>query len=342
MARLYQAKNMTELYDQLCESLIYGKSEDLTIESTIDVQIHDIVAEAESMDWDFDLKDAWVTPQRWTMMVRQYIDPIQLQAWIRRITEKIGKGNRGVAAFRTNIVKPRGGAASGSKNQETRVWGSCMLNITYKAIPQPQITLWSRTSYLGYIGALDMSVAWMVGKYLAHELGLEMKDIKFVWINQAVQWHNFKSLAYLLNNHDEEKREHYRRLMIEPSEGLTREEKREILTYPAIKLSRKWLQKVIKDDQSGKHYGDITYNTLRRIVRRFHTEVYGFEYAKQFEGWSKHKKGPKTGEDKEFFKAYDVLPSIPIDSLDFKAIGLPFGPSYGGSFVGGAEEEDDE
>ena len=342
MVRVYHAPNMTELYDQVTDSLVYGKSEELTIESTIDVQIHDIIAEADTMEWEFDLKDAWITKQRWSMMVRQYIDPVQLQAWIKRITSKTGKSGRGVAAFRTNIVKPRGGAASGATNQESRVWGSCMLNITYKAIPQPQITLVSRTSYLGYIGALDVSVAWMVGRYLAKELGIEMKDMKFVWINQAIQWHNFKSLAYLLNHHDETRRAHFRRLMIEPSDNLTRDEKRELLTYPALKLSRKWLRKVIEDDAQGKHYGDFTYNTLRRIVRRFHTEVYGYDKALEFEGWSKYKTGPMKGQDKEFFKAYEPLPSIDVKSLDFSCIGLPFGTSYGEAYVGGGEEDDDE
>ena len=291
------------------------------------------------MEWEFDLKDAWITKQRWSMMVRQYIDPVQLRAWVNRITEKIGSTNRGVAAFRTNIVKPRGGAASGATNQESRVWGSCMLNITYKAIPQPQITLFSRTSYLGYIGALDVSVAWMVGRYLAKELGIELKDMKFVWVNQAIQWHNFKSLAYLLNHPNDAKRTHFRRLMIEPSSELNVAEKRELLTYPALRLSRKWLQKVIKDDNEGKHYGDFSYNTLRRIVRRFHTEVYGYEKALTFEGWSVYKTGPKEGQQKEFFKAYEPLPSIPIETLDFSPIGLPYGQAYGSKFVGGEEED---
>ncbi|TXI09510.1 MAG: hypothetical protein E6Q68_10125 [Polynucleobacter sp.] len=341
MVRAYRAKNMTELYDQLTDSLVHGRSEDLTIESTIDVQIHDIIAEADTMEWDFDLKDAWITKQRWSMMVRQYIDPVQLKAWIERITAKTGKSGRGVAAFRTNIVKPRGGAASGATNQESRVWGSCMLNITYKAIPQPQITLISRTSYLGYIGALDVSVAWMVGRYLAKELGIEMKDMKFVWVNQAVQWHNFKSLAYLLNHANEEKRTHYRRLMIEPSSELTVKEKREILDHPALRLSRKWLQKVIKDDQAGRTLGDMTYNTLRRIVRRFHTEVYGYEVAKQYEGWSLYKSGPMKGQQKEFFKAYEPLPSVPIQTLDLSPIGMPLAGHYGTDFVGGDDEDDD-
>lgn len=340
--RHYQAKTMTELYDQLTDSLIHGTEEDLDIISGVDVQIHDIVAEADSMEWDFDFKSAWLTKSRWSMMVRQYLDAEELEAWIGRVTSKIGTKNRGIAVLRTKIVKPRGGAATGHTNKETRSWGSCMLNISYKALPVPQITLYSRTSYLGYIGALDVSVAWMVGKYLAKELGIPLSKMKFVWVNQAIQWHNFKSLAYMLNHVNPEKREQYRRYLIEPSSALTGVEKRTILSHPAIRLSRKWLQKVIKEDNEGRTYGDMTYNTFRRIVRRFHTEVYGEEYAKQFEGWSYHKRGPKEGEEKEFFKVYRLLPSVKVDSLDLSPIGMPISRSYGEPFVGGDDDDFDD
>jgi hypothetical protein len=333
---------MTELYDKLTSSLIHGKEEDLDIISTVDVQIHDIIGEADSMDWDFDFKSAWLTKSRWSMMVRQYLDPEELEAWIGQCTSKIGVGNRGIAVLRTKIVKPRGGAATGHTNKQTRTWGSCMLNISYKALPVPQITLYSRTSYLGYIGALDLSVAWVVGKYLAKELGIDVKQMKFVWVNQAIQWHNFKSLAYMLNHVDEKIRVAYRRLLIEPSSELGVEEKREILKHPAIKLSRKWLQKVINEDKAGRTYGDMTYNTFRRIVRRFHTEVYGEEYAKQFEGWSFWKKGDKLGEQKEFFKLYKLLPSVKVDKLDFAAIGMPISRSYGEPFIGGSEDDSND
>lgn len=340
--RHYTAPTMTELYQQLTDSLIFGTEKDLDIISTVDVQIHDVIAEADSMDWDFDFKSAWLTKSRWSMMVRQYIDPEELEAWIGRVTSRIGTKGRGIAVLRTKVVKPRGGAATGHTNKETRAWGSCMLNISYKALPVPQITLYSRTSYLGYIGALDISVAWMVGKYLAKELGIDLKKIKFVWVNQAIQWHNFKSLAYMLNHSDEEARDQYRRYLIEPSTSLGVEEKRTILSHPAIKLSRKWLQKVVKEDQAGRTYGDMTYNTFRRIVRRYHTEVYGEEYAKGFEGWSYHKKGPKQGEQKEYFKHYPLLPSVKVDSLDFSPIGMPITRKYGEPFVGGGEDDDDE
>lgn len=333
---------MTQLHDSICTKLITAPEDKLDVITSVDVQIHNVIAEAESMQWTFDLKDMWLTPARWTMMVNQYIDREDLEAWIGQCTGKIGTRGRGIAVMRTKTVKARGGAATGHTNKETRRWGSCMLAVSYKARPRPQVTLYSRTSYLGYIGALDLSVAWMCGRYLAKEMGIAVEDISFVWMNEAVQWHNFKSLAYLLNHHDEELRESYRRLMMSPKEDLINSEKRLILGAPALKLSRKWLQKVIAEDEAGRTYGDMTYNTFRRIVRRFHTEVLGYEAAQQFEGWSYYKKGEKEGEQKEFFKAYGPLPSTPVETLDFTRLGMPITRSYGQPFVGGEEEDEDD
>jgi hypothetical protein len=333
---------MTELHDVLCESLINAAPDELDMITSVDVQIHDVMAEAKSMDWDFDMKSTWLTKSRWSMMTRQYLEPEEVDAWIDRCTSKIGTKGRGIAVLRTKVVKPRGGAATGHTNKESRRWGSCMLNISYKAKPYPQITLHSRTSYLGYIGALDLSVAWMLGKYLADAMGVDVKTFAFVWHNEAIQWHNFKSLAFMLNHTDPKKQKEYRRLLIEPSSALTTPEKRKVIGSPAIKLSRKWLQKVVKEDEAGRTYGDMSYNTFRRIVRRYHTEVYGEEYAKQFEGWSYYKTGPKAGEQKEYFKFYGLLPSTKIDKLDLSPIGMPAGRKYGEPFVGGDEDDSDD
>lgn len=340
--RMYQAGTMTELHDMLCDSLINAKESELDVISSVDVQIHDVIAHADSMAWDFDMKNMWLTKSRWSMMVKQYIDPEELEAWIGRCTAKIGTKGRGIAVMRTKIVKPRGGAATGHTNKETRTWGSCMLAISYKALPKPQITLYSRTSYLGYIGALDLSVAWMAGRYLAKELGIKVEDIAFTWNNSAIQWHNFKSLAYMLNNTDPTDRDEYRELMMMPGKELSNDQKRRILDSPTLKLSRKWLQKVMKEDASGMTYGDMTYNTYRRIRRRFHTEVLGYKAAQAFEGWSYYKKGPKEGEQKEFFKAYLELPSQKMEDLDFSAIGMPISRVYGSPFIGGDDMEDEE
>lgn len=340
--RLYSGATMTELHQTLCDSLIWAKPSELDMITSVDVQIHDVIAEAESMAWEFDMKSMWLTKSRWSMMVRQYIDPEELQAWINQCTGKIGTRGRGIAVMRTKTVKPRGGAATGHTNKETRRWGSCMLAISYKAQPRPQITLYSRTSYLGYIGALDLTVAWVCGRYLAKAMGIKVEDIAFVWMNQAIQWHNFKSLAYMLNNPDREMANRYRRLLTAKSDELGVEDKRAILSHPALKLSRKWLRKVVMEDEQGRTYGDMNYNTFRRIVRRFHTEVHGENYAKQFEGWSYYKKGPKEGEQKEYFKFYPLLPSVRADTLDFAPIGMPLAGGYGVEYTGDNMEEDDD
>lgn len=323
--RAFRAPTLTTLHDKLCHTIVHAGPEDLDVISGVDVQMHNVIAEARSMEWDFDLKNLWLTPSRWTMMVRQYVPRDAFIAWIEKSTRYIGKDGRGIAMLRTHEVKPRGGEAFG--NKETRRWGSCMLAVSYKAQPAPQITLYSRTSYLGYLSGLDVSVAWMCGKYLAAELGIPVEEMRFVWMNEAMQYHNFKSMAYLLNHPDPEKRKQYRR-WLRYSETKLRDlgDWDYVNSRPALQLTRKWLQKLILDDQNGKTLGDMTYNTYRRIRRRYHTEVLGYERAQQFEGWSYYKNGPKKGEPKEFFKAYQPLESCLISSLDFKGIHLPFNP----------------
>lgn len=340
--RTFQAATLTELHDQMCSALVEATEDQLDVISTVDVQIHNVIAQADSMEWDFDLKNMWLTKSRWSMMVNQYIDADELKAWVDQITSKIGVKGRGIAMMRTKIVKPRGGAATGHTNKETRRWGACMLAISYKAIPEPQITLYSRTSYLGYIGALDLSVAWMVAKTLGEAMGMKPSDFKFVWMNEAVQWHNFKSLAFLLNHPEKKRRKAYRRLLMKPLKKLTEDEIQTLKDSPALTLSRKWLAKVIKEDKDGVTYGDMTYNTYRRIRRRWHTEVHGFEFAEQFEGWSYYKTGEKKGEQKEFFKAYKPLPHTHISTLDFSCLKLPKDALSGAEFVGGGLEDDDD
>lgn len=343
----WRAETMTELHEKICQKLVHSTADQLDIISAVDVQVHNVVCEAMSMDWDFDMKTMWLTPSRWSMMCRQYIDPEALEIFLEKITSKMGPKGRGIAALRTNMVKARGGTT----NKETRRWGSCMLAITYKSVPAPQITLYSRTSYLGYLGALDMTVAWMVGRYVAEALKLDMSEMRFVWYNDAMQFHNFKSLAYLFNALDPEKAAFYKRALVCHKEELTKAEKKEIVISPALKLCRVWMQRIVKEDEEHKTYGDMSYNTYRRIRRRYHTEVYGLDHAKQFEGWShwkekdSAKKGfTEVGGQREFYKAYGPLPSTRAIDLDFRQLGLPLKEVAGIAlpYSGDDDEDDDE
>lgn len=338
--KTYHAPTLTELHDQMCRHIVNASADELDVITTVDVQIHNVIAEADSMAWEFDLKNMWLTPARWTMMCNQYIDPDELKIWLEKCSTKIGTKGRGIGMMRTRTVAARGGPAQG--NKETRRWGSCMLAISYKAKPRPQITLYSRTSYLGYLGAMDLSVAWMCGRYLAQAMGIKVEDISFVWMNEAIQYHNFKSMAYLLNHPDKKERKRYRRLILGKEKKFKPGDAEALEASPALRLTRKWMQSTLQLDKDGKTLGDMSYNTYRRIRRRFHTEVMGLEYAKRFEGWSVYKTGDKKGENKEFFKAYGELPHTPIQKLDFSRIGLPLTGVTPVDYDGGDDENDEE
>jgi len=290
------------------------------------------MAMADSMDWEFNLRDFWLSKSRWSMMVKQYIDPEAFKTWLDIATQHIGVDRRGVALMRTREVLARGGGAYG--NKQSRRWGSCMLGISYKALPAPQITLYSRTSYLGYLSAMDLSVAWMCGNYLGSVIGMPVEEMKFMWFNEALQFHNFKSLAYMLCNIDEKKARYYQNLL--ENKNPDDEAKAKIAACPAILMSRKWLQKLIAEDDRGESYGVTNYNTYRRIRRRYHTEVKGYPYGEQFEGWSYYRAkdkvvkagGAQPGEQKEWFPRYKLLPSCNVKDLDFSTIKVPLGVDF--------------
>lgn len=307
--RVYHEPTMTKLHRAVTDPLFKSTRDQLDEYNSVDVQIHDVVAQADSLEWDLDLADMWLTSARWTTMIRQYVNPEQFLMWLDTSATRVGTNNRGIAMLRTNTVEPK----RQSNGKVTRRWGSCMLAISYKALPHPQITLHSRTTYLGYIGALDLSVAQTCGRYVAEALDLQESDIRFVWMNEATQWHGFKSLAYLFAYAPKaaalcERRE------------LTPREERFVESRPGLLIARKWLQKVRREyEDEGRMYGDEKYNTFLRIVRRYHTQVHGHEYAKQFESLSVN-----ATEDGKIKKAYGLLPSCKISTLDFRKLdGVP-------------------
>ncbi|MGH9907070.1 MAG: hypothetical protein ACRD8U_15985, partial [Pyrinomonadaceae bacterium] len=160
------------MHSRLCNRLVFATPDELDVISNVDVQLHNTISFAKSLEWDFDLKSLWLTKSRWSMMCKQYLVGAELEQWIDRCTSKVGNSGRGIAVLRTKVVNARGGAATGHTNKESRRWGSCMLALSYKASPRPQITLYSRTSYLGYLSALDLSIAWMAARYIAKDLGI--------------------------------------------------------------------------------------------------------------------------------------------------------------------------
>ncbi|MGE3487398.1 MAG: hypothetical protein AB7L09_21980 [Nitrospira sp.] len=305
---LYSADTATDLHEDMCDRLAYGESKTMDLITSVDVQQHNVVGVAESFEWMFDLRDLWLTKSRWTTMVRQYINPIALETWLNTIEKKLKGRKRGVSIMRTNEVQQQSGPTrDGSRTRVWRAWGSCMLAIGYRALPRPQITLHSRTSYLGYIGALDMSVAYVCAKQIAERVGIEVEDIQFVWHLECAQFHAFKSLAYLLA--EEGAREDFLALRVGEDTAMDQVTKRRT---PSLYIARKWMNQFEQNDKDGVTYGDMNFGQTRRIRKRYHTEVLGYQYGAPYEGGD-HRSASQN-------RRFKPLPSCRVDDLDFSCL----------------------
>jgi hypothetical protein len=291
-------KTVTQLHDRMTHRLAYSSAEELDFWSTVDVHFCNVMLRAESFDFQFDLKDLWLTHSRWTTLARQYINPHALDSWLDLIEDRMsrgGKQSRGMALMRTNQVQPRT-----KQKKVSRRWGSCMLAISFRRQPEPQITLYSRTSYFGYLAALDITVAQTCARLISERIGVAVEDMSFVWMMEDAQF-SFKSMAYLFNNPE----------YSADLESCNVDDKTEQLNHPGLFLSAKWFDTFRKEDENGVLYGDMTWGACRRIRRRWHTEVFGYEYGEQFEG------GTLTDSQS---KRFQPLISVPSNTLTFDCL----------------------
>lgn len=293
MLHKFTFENLTDLHFGLCQRLLYAPADRLDDYNSVDVQLHNVTAYAGSIRYDTQLDRVWVAPQRWNTLIRQYIDPHSLNEWLDTIEVAFPGSKRGIAVLRTNTVEKRKGGKG-----TTRRWGSCMLSLSFRRKPRPQITLHSRTSYLGYLSLLDLAVPYVCAKLIANRIGIDHEEISFVWSLEMAQFHGCRCLAYPLGDPAT-----YNRFLAH-SAG-----KHE---YPALFLARKFHDMFSRQDEEGVLYEEMNFSSVRRLRKRWHSQVYGVDYAKQF----------ATYDGKSDSKAYAILPSVHVDALDFSAIGV--------------------
>ena len=288
-------KDITELRREFTRSMLYARPEELDLITSADIQVHDVMLKARSMEYDHDLKHTWVTISRWNALIRQYLDPDSVEGWLGMIEAKLQGRKRGLSFMRTKQVAMR----SNNKGREWRRWGSCMLGFGYRAMPHPTLTMHSRTTYMGYIGELDLALAHVLAREIAQRVGLRVEDIRFTWFIEAAQFHNFKSMAWWF--HPDNTADLARLEKFEPTEKLKKR-------APGLYYSSRQLREERRRDEEGVGYGDMTFNQQLRIRRRYHTEVMGEGYGKQFEHGTKNT-------SKSMTTAAPVLPSVPVSTL---------------------------
>jgi hypothetical protein len=293
--------DMTALSYGLTKHMVYAKPEDLDVINTMDFQINNVMVKAESCEYDFALKHAWVTKNRWTTLVRQYLDPVALDGFLDQVGAKLKGKKRGIAFLRTQMVQRR---TTASNNKEWRRWGSCMLGFSYTALPRPQLTLHSRTTYLGYIGQLDLALVHVLAREIGKRVGLEPRDISFVWVIDGAQFHSFKSLAWFFQNERDAK-------------FLTKKPHTDELKKraPVLWRAQHRFMEYLAMDENNVLYCDLSFSQQLRIRRRFHTEVMGPDYGLPFEGGTRLKSAGMA-------VVAPVLPLNHVSTLDFSPLNL--------------------
>ena len=288
------------MHEGMCDRLMFGDNSNEWKGRCYDwiygteIGLTNVVLGCKSFDWFYDLKRLWLPPTRWTMMVRQYLDPMATDDWLNKIDDRLDRKGRGIAVLRTNTVQGRG-TGKGVR----RRWGSCMIAVSYRSTPRPTIALHSRTTYFGYLAAMDITVVHALAREIAAINGIQPEEMEFVWTLDLAQFHGFRSLAWPLGD------DHIRAQMDKDID--------QRLDFP-IKSGQAGYRKaldgyyrLVKSDREGKLYGDEAFSSFARVRRRFHAEVMGWDYSTQFAGGSLNRGGHQP---------FKPLPSLKSDELD--------------------------
>jgi len=302
LVNVIRAKNATALHEKVCEQLMFGKMNGSEVDWAhgTDVGLHNVVLATERFDWRYDLKNLWLSESRWNTMVRQYIDPSQLDWWLNMIQTRLTGRGRGQAVMRTNLVQGRG-----EGRNVRRRWGSCMLSFAYRSNPVPTFTMHSRTTYFGYLAAMDMTVGHVLAWLAGDASGVEPSEMQFVWNIDLIQFHGFRSLAWPLGQPD------IKDQMDEDVDDRQSFPLRGADAQPGYRKTLDGYARLLKSDREDKLYGDEAFSSFCRVRRRFHAEIMGSEYAEQFSG------GDLRG---KAVKPFAPLPHLWSDELDLSPL----------------------
>lgn len=253
--KVLRAPDLTQLWHDVVRWHLYKEEVELYL--GIGTNLYNVVLEAESAEYDFNLQELWLNKARWTRLIREYIHPLDATVFVRNAREIMSvKGANGVI---TNMpfrpVERRG-------DLRRHKWGNCLMAATFRGTPgshvRPTITIHSRVSYNGYMLGMDMGLVHV----LAREISEGHPDsIRVQWHLDVTQLHSFKCLPYLYTQPD----------LMRELEKVEDEEEWILLQkkYPTWKSISRWWETVLKFQREGKTVDEELYGPFRRIRKRY-------------------------------------------------------------------------
>jgi hypothetical protein len=255
--------DMSSLWHGACERILYAPREKLDRWTGLTVCLYDNFLAADSMAFDFDVgRDLWLTKSRFPKLQRDYLEWDELEAFLERC-EAIATN----AARRGVITQMHCRRATQKETGDAQhAWGNCMMGFTYhggQKWGQPTLALHSRVSYIAYLGAMDMALAWVIAREIAERTDMDVEDMAFRWYASSLQWHGMKSVPYTIAHG------HADRIMDA--------ERYPSRAYPAVCTARRCIASLQDKHEAGvpltrEHN---PYGPVRRMRARYHRYMEG-------------------------------------------------------------------
>lgn len=188
--------DMTEMLRKAVRGHMGVKEPDVVASS--ETHLRNTVLRAESSELDFDFgRELFLNRARWTRLVREYVPRDDLWRFVDQCVEIIDDRRRSSTA---NML-----FRDPKRYERKHRWGGCLGMAAFTAgngSDKRTLTLYSRTTYIGYMGLMDICLAHVIIRTIAELAEVPLDSIAFQWHIANQQFHYMKSLPHVLTQPD--------------------------------------------------------------------------------------------------------------------------------------------
>jgi hypothetical protein len=201
-------RTLDDLWHGGCDALLYAPASKLSWAAGATTGIYDNVLICDSMEYGFDCADIWLTRGRFRKLQRDYLDYDLVPQFVEKAASmKPVLARRGTVTQMSCRVH---GTVKHPGRKDNYKWGNCIFGFSFRPTDNRSVrgkapktsqagvfTMHSRTSYISYMGGMDLALSYVLARAIAKERGDAIEDYGFRWMVDSLQWYSIKSLAYL-------------------------------------------------------------------------------------------------------------------------------------------------
>jgi len=158
-----------------------------------ETHLFNVLLTANSCAYTLDMsKELWLNVGRWSRLIKEYISKDDLEQFIRLSKVIYTREARMGATTEMRFLSP-------IREPKKHRWGGCLMGVVFRGEYDnyPTLTLYTRTTYMGYMGLLDAAIIHLLATMISDG---HPERVNFRWYIASMQLHSFKSLPYMFTN----------------------------------------------------------------------------------------------------------------------------------------------